>query len=83
MILIWRNKVDKERTAEVSSIDDIECYEEDGLYCLRIRNDLLLAGGQLGKFKSKDSRDKAYSDIKEAIEEKCEELNFRPSFYER
>ena len=81
MQFTWFNKDGRKRTVNLSSISDIEQYEEDGHYCLRAKNAFF--GGNFAAFKKSESRDKAYTDIKESIEAEVDELEFHPSFYER
>jgi len=83
MKLIWYNKEHRIRSCELDSIDDIERYDEDNLYCLRVRKEKIFMGGILGKFKNNDSSEKAYADIKNAIEYNLDEFEFHPSRYER
>lgn len=81
MQFLWFNKDGRKRTDSLSSIDDIEQYEEDGLFCLQLKN--AFVGGSFAAFKEANSREKAYTDIKEAIEAGDEEFEFHPSVYER
>lgn len=81
MQFLWFNKDGRKRTVSLSSIDDIEQYEEDGLFCLQLKN--AFVGGRFAAFKEANSREKACTDIKEAIEAGDEEFEFHPSVYER
>ena len=82
MLIDWYNEVHRKETCNIILMDDIQKYDEDELFCLRIRNSKVLFGGLLGKFKSGAARDKAYDDIKDALDAGVEEFEFRPGYYE-
>lgn len=82
MFISWYNKVHHKETCDITLIDDIQKYDEDEFFCLRIRNDKVLFGGILGKFKSAEGRDKAYDEIKNALDAGVEEFEFRRRDYE-
>lgn len=81
MIIKWYNEQGRERKCCIVSIDDIQKYTEEGLYCLQIREDKVLFGGILGKFKSAVEQEQAYNDVINAINSNIEEFVFRPVFY--
>lgn len=62
-------------------MDDVQKYDENELFCLRIRKDILLCGGILGEFKTVEARNKAYDDIKDAFDAGREEFDFRAGYY--
>ena len=67
MNIKWSNGVHRNRTCNITSINDIQKYDEDGFFCLRIKEGTGLLGGILGKFKSMEAREKAYNDIENAL----------------
>lgn len=83
MRISWFDKEHRKRTCSIASIDDIQAYDTGESFCLRIRSDLVLCGGILGEFLSPEARDKAYNDIKAALEAGVEEFDYRSSFYSR
>lgn len=83
MLITWYNKENDYRQAKITSINDIECYNDEDIYGIRIRKDLLLTGGILGEFKIEENRNAAYNDIKESLKDNADEFDFRRSFYER
>lgn len=82
MLISWYNEVHHKGTCNIILMDDIQKYDEDELFCLRIRSNKVLFGGILGKFKFLEARDKAYDDIKDALDAGVEEFEFRPGYYE-
>lgn len=81
MFINWYNREGHKNSCEITSIDDIEKYEEKDLFYLRVRKDKVLHGGILGEFESEHTRDEAYNDIKDNLDVGAEELDFRPGFY--
>jgi len=82
MLINWYNSVHRLRSCNITSIDDIQKYDKDGVFGLRIKRDKAWLGGTLGEFKSVEKRDKAYDDIKNALDAGEEEFMFRPRYYE-
>ena len=83
MLIIWYKEVYHKGSCNISLMDDIQKYDEDELFCLRIKSNKVLFGGILGKFKSAEARDKAYDDIKDALAAGVDEFEFRSGYYER
>lgn len=81
MHITWYNGEHRERSCNITSISDIQKHEDDEGFCLLIRKETVFLGGKLGKFKSVEERDKAYDDIKDALDAGEEEYIFRPGFY--
>ena len=82
MLISWYNKVGRERTCNITIIDDIQKYDEGGLFCLRIRSDNVFPGSVLGEFQSVEERDNAYNDIKAALDAGIKkEFRFRAGYY--
>ena len=82
MNIKWSDGVHRNRNCNITSIDDIKKYDENGLFCLRIKEYICLFGGILGKFKSMEVREKAYNDIENALDAGEAEFEFRPGYYE-
>ena len=83
MIIYWFNEEHRRRSCAITSIDDIEKFGKGELFCLRIKKDMVLPSSALGKFPTEEARDKAYHDIKEALDAGVEEFDFRPGAYTR
>ena len=82
MFISWYNNMGHERTCSITLIDDIQKYDENEFFCLRIRSDKVLLGGILWKFKSVEKRDRAYSDIKNALDTGEKKFEFQKGYYE-
>ena len=82
MNIKWSNGVHRNRSCNITSINDIQKYEEDGFFCLRIKEGIGLWGGILGKFNSVEAREKAYNDIESALDTGEVEFEFRQGYYE-
>lgn len=87
MTIIWYIGTRK-RQCDISCIDEIERYTEQGkngetLYCISVDRTRLLPASALGKFRNQANCNESYEAIRFALESGSSEYIFRKSFFER